>query len=102
MNQKKIVVIFGACGLIVAILLGVIRIYLLYQYPDVVYGNGEWFNTFTLILWPGAFYLTILQAKEPITKVVIVFSIAIAANALIYVFVGWIVLRARRLLGSRT
>lgn len=58
-TQKKTVLIFGACGLVVAILLGLIRIYLLYQYPDVVY-DGEWFNIFTLILWPGAFYLTIL------------------------------------------
>jgi hypothetical protein len=98
MNQKKIIVIFGACGLAIAILLAVIRIYLLSQYPDVVYGDGEWFDTFTLILWPGAFYLTVMQAKEPITKVVAVCSIAILANALIYAFVGWIVWRAGRFL----
>jgi hypothetical protein len=62
---------------------------------------GKWFNAFTLILWPSAFYLTVLQAKEPITKVIVVWSIAILANALIYAFVGWIICRLRRLFQPR-
>jgi len=95
MTQKKIVVVFGACGLAVAFLLAGIRIYMLYQYQDVV---GDWFNTLTLILWPSAFYLTVMQEKAPPTVVVVVWSVAIFANALIYAFVGWIAWRLGRLM----
>jgi cobalamin synthase len=63
MTQKRTVLIFGAFGLAVAVLLAGIRIYLLYQYQDVV----DWFNTLTLIVWPSAFYLTVMQAKAPPT-----------------------------------
>jgi len=101
-DSKKTVVGFGACGLAVAILLAAIRIYMFYQYQDVVYGDGDWFNTFTLILWPSAFYLTVMQAKEPITVAIVVWSIAVFSNALIYAFVGWIVWRVRRLLQPRS
>jgi hypothetical protein len=97
MTQKKMVVVFGACGLAVAILLAGIRIYMLHQYQDVV---GDWFNTLTLILWPSAFYLTVMQAKTPLAVAVVVWSVAILANALIYAFVGWIVWRVGRFLRS--
>jgi hypothetical protein len=96
MTQKRTVLIFGAFGLAVAVLLAGIRIYLLYQYQDVV----DWFNTLTLIVWPSAFYLTVMQAKAPPTVAAVVWSVAIFANALIYAFVGWIVWRVGRFLRS--
>jgi hypothetical protein len=89
MTQKKTIVAFGVCGLTVAILLAAIRVYMLYEYQDVIY--GDWFDTFTLILWPSAFYLTVMQAKAPVTVAVVVWSVAIFSNALIYAFVGWMV-----------
>jgi hypothetical protein len=101
MTQKKMVVRFSGCGLAVAILLAAIRIYMLYQYPDVVYGDGPWFNTFTLILWPGAFYLTVMQAKAPVNVAAVVWSVAIFSNGLIYAFVGWIVWCVSRFLRPR-
>jgi hypothetical protein len=95
--KKTLVLTSGAIGLTVAFLLAGIRIYMLYEYQGVV---EDWFNTFTLILWPGAFYLTVMQAKAPPTVAVVVWSVAIFANVLIYAFVGWIIWRVGRFLRS--
>jgi hypothetical protein len=68
--------------------------------------SGCWlwglFDTLTLILWPSAFYLTVLQAKEPITVTVAVWALAIFFNALIYACVGWTVWCVSRLLRPKS
>ena len=61
------------------------------QYQDVLYGG--WFDTLTIILWPGAFYLSIMVAKEPLKVTVVVWSIAILFNPIIYGFIGWVIWR---------
>lgn len=99
MTQRKTIVAFGVCGLTIAILLGAIRLYLLHRYRGDV---EDWFNSLTLIFWPGAFYLTVMQAKAPATVALVVWSVAIFANALIYAFVGGIVWRVSRFLRPRS
>ncbi len=92
--KKTLIVTFGLLGLFVAIVLAAIRLYMLYhepQYRDVLY--GAWFDTLTLILWPSSFYLTVMVSKEPPKVAVVVWSIAILLNPLIYGFVGWVVWR---------
>jgi len=99
MTQRKTIVAFGVCGLTIAIVLAAIRLSLLYRYRGDV---EDWFNSLTLIFWPGAFYLTVMQAKAPATLALVVWSVAIFANALIYAFVGWIVWRLSRLFQTRS
>jgi hypothetical protein len=92
--KKALIVTFGLLGLFVAILLAAIRLYMLRhgpQYRDVLYGG--WFDTLTLILWPSSFYLTVMVGKEPPKVAVVVWSIAVLFNPLIYGFVGWVIWR---------
>jgi hypothetical protein len=98
MTQRKTIVAFGVCGLTIAILLAAIRLYLLYRYRGEV---EDWFNSLTLIFWPGAFYLTVMQARAPVTVALVVWSVAIFANTLVYAFVGWIAWRVSRFLRPR-
>jgi hypothetical protein len=89
--KKTLIVTFSLSGLFIAIVLLVIRLYMLHHEPfyrDVLYGG--WFDTLTLILWPGAFYLTVMQSREPLKEVIFVCSIAILFNPLIYGLVGWV------------
>ena len=95
--KKTLIVTFALFGLFVAIMLAAIRLYMLRhepQYLDALYGG--WFDTLTLILWPGAFYLSIMVAEEPLKVAVVVWSIAILFNPLIYGFVGWVIWRISR------
>jgi hypothetical protein len=89
--KKKIVIGFASFGFFMAIVLAAVRLFMLYhaaEYGDVLY--GQFFTYFTLALWPGSFYLTILQAKEPVQTVVVVWIVAIVFNAVWYGFVGWV------------
>ena len=82
--KRKFLFNFACIGLFVAVLLAGIRLYMLYhepQYQDVMYGG--WFDTLTLIFWPNAFYLTVLQSKEPAKVVFVVCSVAILFNPVI-------------------
>lgn len=96
--KKKIILVSAACGFFIASILAAIRIYLLHSYPLYLYSDSAaWFQILTFILWPSAFYLTVLQdSSEPLKVVVKVWSIAILFNALIYVPVGWLVWRFAR------
>src|ERR1700689_2284775 len=88
--KKRIVIGFGAFGLFMAIVLAAVRIFMLYhaaEYGDVLY--GQFFTYFTLALWPGSFYLTVMQAKQPVQTAVVVWIVAIVLNAVLYGFVGW-------------
>jgi hypothetical protein len=78
---------FGCVGLIVAIVLLVVRFYLANH--DPLYGGS--FDMFTVILWPGAFYLLVLQTSEPPKVVFVVYSIAVLLNVVIYTLIGWAV-----------
>ena len=87
--KKKFVISFGLLGLLVAILLAGMRLYMLHhepQFQDVMYGG--WFDTVTLIFWPSAFYLSIMVAEEPIKVAAVVWSVAIFFNPIIYALVG--------------
>ena len=89
--KKKIVIGFASFGLFMAIVLAAARIFTIYhaaEYGDVLY--GEFFTYFTLALWPGSFYLTILQAKQAVHTAVVVWIVAIVLNAVLYGFVGWV------------
>ena len=89
--KKKIVIGFSAFGMFMAIVLAAVRIFMLYhaaEYGDVLY--GEFFTYFTLAIWPGSFYLTILQAKQPVQTAVVVWIVAIVLNGVLYGFVGWV------------
>jgi hypothetical protein len=90
---------FSLVGLAVAIVLAAIRIYMLSEWPSYLYQPGsEWFDIVMLALWPGAFYLTVLQDKEPLRTVAVVYTIAIVLNPLIYGAAGWLVCSALRAL----
>lgn len=92
----------GCVGLFVAILLAGVRLYMLYhepQYQDVMYGG--WFDTITLILWPGAFYLTVMQSKEPVKIAFFVWTVAVLLNPAIYAIVGWSLWRLSRAVKPR-
>jgi hypothetical protein len=88
--KRKFVLAFGSVGIIVAVLLGAVRLCILHYSPESLHG-GEfgWLDTLTLTLWPSAFYLTVLQAKEHTGAQVIVWGLAIVFNAPIYGLVGW-------------
>jgi hypothetical protein len=95
--KRKFLFSFGCAGFFIAVLLAGIRLYMLYhepQYQDVMYGG--WFDTLTLILWPSAFYLTLLQSEEPAKVAFVVWSVAVLFNPLIYAVVGWLVWRLGR------
>jgi hypothetical protein len=82
-----------------------IRLYMLYHLP--VYGGalyGGWFDTLTLIFWPGSFYLTVMVAKASLSLAIFVWGIAILLNVPIYGIVGWggwHLLRALNLIGRK-
>ena len=65
------------------------------QYLDALYGG--WFDTLTLILWPGAFYVTVMVAEEPIKVAAFVWSIAVLLNPLICGFAGWVIWRISKM-----
>jgi hypothetical protein len=93
--KKKIVLGFGALGLFMALVLGAMRLFMLYheaQYSDVLYGAS--FTYTTLLFWPGSFYLMVLQGEEPPLVGVVVWTIAILVNPAIYAFVGWLISKA--------
>jgi hypothetical protein len=92
--KKKIVIGFASFGLFMAIVLAAVRLFMIYhaaEYGNVLY--GEFFTYFTLSLWPDSFYLTILQAKEPVQTFVVVWIVAIVLNAVLYGIVGWVFLK---------
>jgi|SRR5277367_3064433 hypothetical protein len=92
--KKKLIMTFSLFGLFVAVVLAAIRIYMLLhepEYSDALY--SEWFTILTLVLWPSAFYLSILMEKEPMKVVITVWSVAILFNPLIYGIIGWAVWR---------
>ena len=91
--KKKFVLTFALCGLGIALVLGALRLYILHHDPLYFYGDGEWFNTLSLILWPSVSYLAILQYADSTKEAVIVWSVAILFNAIVYGAVGWLVWR---------
>ena len=96
--KKRLIVTFALVGLFVAIILAAIRIYMLMhesEYGDAMYGG--WFDIVTLVLWPSAFYLSILMEKESASVVIKVWTIAILFNPLIYAAVGWLIWRIAKL-----
>ena|SRR2546422_8175677 len=99
--KKTVIVTFSLFGLFVAIVLAAVRLYMLHHEPlyrGVLY--GAWFDTLTLILWPGSFYLTVMVAKEPAKTAFVVWSIAVLFNPVIYGFVGWFFWRVSKPLSS--
>jgi MFS family permease len=94
--KKKFLVTLALCGLGIALVLAAVRLYIPDHDPLYFYGDGEWFNTLSLILWPSVFYLAILQYEDPAKVVFVVWSIAILFNAIIYGAVGWLVWRFAR------
>jgi hypothetical protein len=96
--KKRLIVTFALVGLFVAIILAAIRIYMRMhesEYGDAIYGG--WFDIVTLVLWPSAFYLSILMEKESASVVIKVWTIAILFNPLIYAAVGWLIWRIAKL-----
>jgi|HubBroStandDraft_4_1064222.scaffolds.fasta_scaffold105670_2 hypothetical protein len=95
--KKKIILTFALCGLCVALVFAGARLYMLRNEPlyrEVL--NGEWFDFLTLCFWPSAFYLSVMQADEPVKTAIVVWSIAILANPVIYACFGWLVWRVFR------
>ena len=91
--KKKFVLTFGLLGFVVALVLAGVRLYLLAhqpQYQEVLYGDWNWFDTVTMIFWPGSFYLSVMQSEEPLKVEVVVFSIAVLTNPILYGFIGWV------------
>ena len=89
----------GLLGLIVALALAGVRLYLLShqpQYQEVLYGGSQWFNTATLIFWPGALYLSVMQNEEPLKVTVVVWGIAVLTNPILYGFIGWVFWRVAK------
>ena len=87
--KRKFLLTFGGVGFFVAIVLLVARLYLANH--DPLYGG--WFDIFTVILWPGAFYLFVLQSSEPPKVVFFVYSVAVLLNVFIYTLIGWVTWR---------
>ena len=90
--KKKFVLRFGLLGLVVALTLAGIRLYALShqpQYKEFLYGDWK-FNAATLIFWPGAFYLSVLESEEPVKVAIVVWGVAVLTNPLLYGFIGWI------------
>jgi hypothetical protein len=85
--KRKFLFAFGCGGFVVAIVLFVIRFYLLRH--DPLYGG--WFDILTVALWPGAFYLLILQSSEPSKVIFFVYSVAVTLNVVIYTLIGWLI-----------
>ena len=98
MKKKRIITTFALIGLLVAVILAAIRIYLLHDQTHYLDLYGGWFDIVTLVLWPSSFYLSILIQPEPATVVVVVWSISIFFNALIYAAVGWLLCRFAKIL----
>lgn len=83
---------FGLLGLVVALILAGIGFYALShqpQYQEFLYEDWK-FNAATLILWPGSFYLSVMQSEEPLKVEVVVFGIAVLTNPILYGFIGWV------------
>lgn len=94
--KKKFVVTFALCGMSVALILAAIRLYLFCTDPSSDAMNEGPFIIFTFILWPGAFYLGILQDAEPAKEIFFVYSVAVLLNAAIYAGFGWLAWRFAR------
>jgi hypothetical protein len=94
--KKKFLVTFTLCGLGIALVLTAVRLYILRHDPLYFDGDGAWFDTLSLILWPSVFYLSVLQDEEPAKTVFVVWSIAVLFNAIIYGAAGWLVWRFAR------
>jgi hypothetical protein len=88
-TKKKLIGTFSLFGLLVAIILGGARLYMLHHEPlyrDVLYGGR--FDTITLILWPSSF-LSGGHGGEGTRKVAFaVWSIAVLSNPPIYALLG--------------
>ncbi len=97
--KKKFVLTFALCGLAIALVLAAVRLYILHHDPMYFYGEGEWFNSLSLILWPSVFYLALVEYEDPAKVVFVMWSVAIAFNAVIYGAVGWLVCRIARFMG---
>jgi hypothetical protein len=81
-------------GFLIAIAFAAVRLYMLGHqslYEGALYGG--WFDTLTLIFWPGSFYLTIMVGDTPVERQIIVWSVAILFNIPIYGVVGWAIWR---------
>jgi len=87
MVKRKFLLTFACVGFFVAIVLLVVRFYLANH--DPLYPG--FFDQLTVILWPGAFYLFVLQTSEPTKVVVFVYSIAVLLNVVIYTLIGWVI-----------
>jgi len=98
--KKKFIVTSALCGLCIAAVLAAARFLVLHYVPLYLYSDdGDWFNILTLIAWPSAFYLTVLQdANEPARQVFFTVTIAVLFNAVIYSPIGWAVWRLARFL----
>ena len=91
--KKKFIVTFALCGAGIALVLGLVRLYLFYTDPSSDVLNSEAFFLVTLILWPGSFYLGILKHAEPLKEVLFVFGMALLFNTAIYAGFGWLAWR---------
>lgn len=94
--KKKFVGRFALCGLAIALVLAAVRLYILHHEPLYFYGDGMWFNTLSLILWPSVSYLALIEYKDPAKVVFVMWSVAILFNAIIYGVAGWLVWRFAR------
>jgi hypothetical protein len=98
--NKKVLVTCALCGLGMALVFTVPRIFLLHYAPSFFDSEGgDWFNMITLIFWPGVFNLTVLQDKEPVKVVFVVWTIAVLLNGVIYGVVGWLLWQVGRFFG---
>jgi hypothetical protein len=94
--KKKFLVTFALCGLGIAMVLAAVRLYMFYTDPLSDALNEGGFIVFTLVLWPGAFYLGILKDAEPAKQIFFVYGVAVLLNGAIYGAVGWLVWRFAR------
>jgi hypothetical protein len=85
--KRKFLFTSACVGFLVAIVMMLTRFYVLQH--DPLYGS--WFDILTLILWPSAFYLTVMQSAEPPKVVFFVYSVAVLLNSVIYTLIGWLV-----------
>jgi hypothetical protein len=54
------------------------------QYQEFLSGDWNWFDTATMIFWPGAFFLRVMQGEEPVKVAIVVWGIAVLANPLLF------------------
>jgi hypothetical protein len=98
-RKSRFVLVFALVGLVFALVLGAMRIYLVHSGAlDRDLSFGAAFDELTVTLWPGGFYLSLIEANDSFGQMALIATIAILSNALLYGLIGWAVWTVLRFL----